>query len=161
MPALADLLKLVHIGIAFALVTGGIGRWILLRRAARATVVEEAFSLSEAAGPFERMVIIGSQLVIVAGMATAWAQGYEWLGLTTLWMLISFLLVLSVLPWIPLVFIPRGREFGAAMAEARDAGTVTPRLQASFADPMVALARRYELAVLAVVVVLMVFKPTL
>jgi hypothetical protein len=106
-----DLVKLVHIGVAIGFIAGLIGRWVLLHAAARAAEVESAYLLSQAAAPFERLVIMGANLVLPAGLLTAWAQGYPWLGLTTGWMLASLVLMLSVIPWIPLVFLPRGRVF--------------------------------------------------
>ena len=41
-------------------VSGLIGRWILLTRAAHADERENAFLLTEAAAPFERLVILFS-----------------------------------------------------------------------------------------------------
>jgi hypothetical protein len=123
-------LKLVHVGLAFMLVAGLIGRWLLLRQASRATDVGIAYGLSEAAAPFERAVIWGSMAIVPAGFLTAWAQGYPWLGLTAGWMLV-----------------------------ARRTGTGTPRLRAAFDDRAVALARYYEAAVVAIIVALMVAKP--
>ena len=145
--------------LAFALVSGLMGRWILLTRAARSDDVETAYSLSKAAGPFERMVQIAGSAILWAGLLTAWAQGYPWLGLTTAWMLLSTVILLTTLPFIPLVFIPRGRIFEAAMEAARERGVVTPELRAAWRDPAVAFARRYELAAVAIVIVLMVLKP--
>jgi hypothetical protein len=156
-----DLAKLVHVLVAFGFITGLLGRWILLRNAARADEVETAYGLSQAAAPFERLVIWGSNLVLPAGLLTAWAQGYPWLGLTTGWMLLSVVLLLSVIPLVPLVFLPRGKVFEAAMASARSSGTVTPELRAAFADPVVAFAHWYELIAVGIVVALMVLKPTL
>ena len=97
--------------------------------------------------------------ILVAGLLTAWAQGYPWLGLTTGWMLASVVLLLGPLPLVPLVFLPRGRIFDARMAEARSLGTVTPELRAAFAEPAVAFARRYEMLAVGIVVMLMVLKP--
>ena len=142
-----------------ALVAGLVGRWVLLTRAARIDDVERAHFLAEAAGPFERMVQTTSPVLLLAGLATAWAQGYDWLGLTTGWMLLSILLVLPILVMIPTVFVPRGRAFETEMAAALAAGQVTPGLRAAWADPAVAFARRYELAAIAAIVVLMVLKP--
>jgi uncharacterized membrane protein len=153
------LLKLLHVGLAIAFISGLIGRWIILRRAATTEDVEEAARFSEAAAPFERLVIQGSAAAFVAGLLTAWAQGYAWLGLTTGWMLLSVILLLSVMALVPTIFIPRGRTFEAALNDARRAGRVTPDLRAAFADPRVAFARRYEIAVVAMVVALMVLKP--
>ena len=154
-----DLAKLVHILVAFGFITGLLGRWIQLGNAAKAEEVETAYRLSQAAAPFERLVIMGGNLVLPAGLLTAWAQGYEWLGLTTGWMLVSVVILLSVLPFVPLVFLPRGKVFEAAMSAARAAGTVTPELRAAFRDPAVAFAHRYELGAVTLVVVLMVLKP--
>ena len=154
-----DLAKLVHILVAFGFITGLLGRWILLGSAAKAEEVENAYRLSQAAAPFEKLVIRGGNLVLPAGLLTAWAQGYPWLGLTTGWMIASVVIMLSVLPLIPLVFLPKGRVFEAAMSAARAAGTVTPELRAAFRDPQVAFAHRYELGAVALVVALMVLKP--
>jgi hypothetical protein len=154
-----DLAKLVHVLVAFGFITGLLGRWILLTNAAKAEEVETAYRLSQAAAPFERLVIMGGNLVLPAGLLTAWSQGYPWLGLTTGWMLLSVVILLSVIPFVPLVFLPRGKVFEAAMAAARAAGTVTPELRAAFRDPTVAFAHRYELGAVTVVVALMVLKP--
>jgi hypothetical protein len=153
------LVKLLHVAIAFAFITGLLGRWILLGNAARAGEVETAYQLSQAAAPFERLVIMGGNLVLPAGLLTAWAQGYPWLGLTTGWMLASVVLLLSVIPLVPLVFLPRGKVFEAAMTSARARGAVTPELRASFADPMVAIAHWWEFTAVGIVVALMVLKP--
>jgi hypothetical protein len=151
--------KLLHLGLAFLFVAGLVGRWVLLHRAARADTVEVAYRLSEAAGPFERLVIWGSFAVPLAGLLTAAVQGYPWLGLTTGWMLASFVLLLTMFPSVPLVFIPRGRIFAAEMESARTAGAITPGLRAAFQDRMVAAARYYEVVAVAVIVALMVLKP--
>ena len=156
---LGPLLKLTHVAIAFALVAGLVGRWILLSRAAASADVEESARLAEAAGPFERIVIAVGPAILVAGLLTAWAQGYPWLGLTTGWMLLTVLLIIPIPVLVPLVFLPRGRIFEAAMADARARGTVTPELQAAWADPAVRFARRYELVSVALIIALMVLKP--
>ena len=153
------LLKLGHVLLAFAMIAGLIGRWILLTRGARTDDVERAHLLSEAASPFERIVQSVSPVVLVFGLLTAWAQGYPWLGLTTGWMLLTVLLIIPILLLIPTVFLPRGRVFEAAMAEAREAGTVTPALRAAWSDPAVAMARRYEIVSMVIIVSLMVLKP--
>ncbi len=159
MDPLALALKLSHVAFAFALVSGLVGRWVLLTRAARRNEIEEAHLLADAAAPFEWAVRVSSPLLIGLGLATAWAQGYPWLGLTTGWMLLSVILIIPMIVVVPAVFVPRGRVFEAEMASARAAGALTPGLRDAFADPAVAIARRYELAALAVIVALMVVKP--
>jgi hypothetical protein len=156
---LALLLKLAHVFVAFALVTGFVGRGVLLSRAARATDVEQQHLLAEAASPFERSVRVSSLVIIVLGLATAWAQGYPWLGLTTPWILLSIALIIPMIVLVPAVFIPRGRTFEAEMSAARRAGAVTDGLRKAWADPAVAIARRYELVGTALIIALMVLKP--
>jgi hypothetical protein len=156
---LAPLLKLAHVTLAFAMIAGLVGRWILLTRAAASDDVERAHVLADAASPFERIVQMVSPVVILVGLVTAWAQGYPWLGLTTGWMLLTVLLIVPVLVFIPTIFLPRGRTFEAEMAAARAAGEVTPGLRAAWADPAVAMARRYELGAFGIIVALMVLKP--
>lgn len=69
------------------------------------------------------------------------------------------ILLLSPLPLVPLIFLPRGERFAAEMASARESGVITPGLRTAFADPMVALARRWEAISVGLVIVLMVLKP--
>lgn len=159
MDALAVVLKIGHVLAAFALIGGLMGRWILLTRAARATDPETAHLLSDTAGPFERMVQSSGTAIFLLGLVTAWAQGYPWLGLTTPWMLLSVLLIVPIFALIPLVFIPRGKAFEAAMEAARAAGTITPELRQAWADPAVAFARRYEIVAVFLIVLLMIAKP--
>ena len=157
---LAPYLKLAHVSLAFIMVAGLLGRWVLLTRAAGSEDIERSHLLADAASPFERAVQMASPLVVVVGLITAWSQGYPWLGLTTAWMLLTVLLIIPIFVMIPAIFLPRGRVFEAAMADARAKGIVTPALRAAWADPAVRFARRYELVTLAIIVALMVLKPT-
>jgi uncharacterized membrane protein len=156
-PAL--LLKLLHVALAMALVGGIIGRWIVLGAAARSQTLERAEAIIGVAEPFEKTVQFSSIAVLAAGVLTAWAQGYAWLGLTTGWMLASLVVFLAIGLLVPTVFLPGGRRFIAALDGARAAGTVTPELRAAFADPTVRAAHIAEAAGIAVIVALMVLKP--
>lgn len=155
----AALLKLSHVALAMILVAGIIGRWLTLRRARQSQDIETTVRFTEAAHPFERMVVASSMLILPAGLLTAYAQGYAWLGLTTGWMLVSTLIYVAATLLVPTVFLPRGRAFEAALTEARSAGSVTPALRAAFDDSQVRMARSFEIAGIAVIVALMVLKP--
>ena len=155
----ASLLKLAHVGLAFAFVAGLIGRGVLLQRAERADDLAEASLLAEAAAPFERTVILSSILVLPSGLLTAWAQGYPWLGITTGWMLASLVIYFVLLALVPTIFLPRGRRFEAAMANAQRHGIMTAELRGAIADPAVRLARNAEVLGIGVIVALMVLKP--
>jgi hypothetical protein len=155
----AGLLKLIHVALAMALVSGIVGRWLLLGAAERTDRLERTEALLDAADPFEMTVRVSSIGVLVAGMLTAWAQNYAWLGLTTGWMLAALILSLGIAVLVPTVFLPRGRRFALALGGARASGAVTPELRRALADPAVRAAHVAELAALAIIVALMVLKP--
>ena len=158
--AWSNLILLAHIALAFALVTGLVGRWSLLRRAGKADDPGAAFVLSQAAAPFERLVMLSGPAIIVAGLITAGAKGYPYLGLTTGWMLLSLILALTFpLVLAPLVYVPSGRRFETAMADARERGVMTAGLKTAFADPALKVARWYEALAMSAIVTLMVLKP--
>jgi uncharacterized membrane protein len=156
-PAL--LLKLAHVGLAMALVGGLAGRWIVLRAAEHSNELGRTDALLKASEPFERTVRVSSALVLAAGLLTAWAQDYPWLGLTTGWMLASVVILLVVGLLVPTVFLPRGARFEAALEGARTEGRVTDALRAAFADPTVRAAHWAEAVGVAAIVALMVLKP--
>ena len=155
----SGLLKLLHVALAMALVTGVIGRWLLLGSAEQSETMERTEALLEASDPFEMTVRVSSMLVVVVGLLTAWTQGYPWLGVTTGWMLAALILSLGIAAMVPTIFLPRGRRFAVVLDGARTAGRVTPELHAAFADPTVRAAHVTELIALAVIVALMVLKP--
>lgn len=69
------------------------------------------------------------------------------------------MLYVSIVPLIPLVFLPRGRVFDAAMTDAVARNEVTPALRAAWRDPVVRASHVYELSVVTLVFALMVAKP--
>ena len=160
---LADLLKLGHALLGVLFVGALVGRFIVLGLAERATSLAEMRTLTRAAAPFERIVIGGGMAMVALGVATAVAQGRPFLGPlqggSVDWLFVSVLLVASgfVLP--PLVFIPRGRAFEAALTEAAAQGTVTPGLVRAWRDPVVRAAHLVELGAVGIVLVLMLSKP--
>jgi hypothetical protein len=157
---LGNVLKLIHVLVGFGLVAGLIGRWALQRRASRAQDPATAFEIVEAAPMFEKLVVLGGPALIVAGLASAAAKGYPFLGLTTGWLLLALILSLAF-PFVlaPLVYIPASRRISAALADARARGTWTSELAAAFADPRLKVARGYEAAATTAIIALMVLKP--
>ena len=140
-----------------------IGRWIVLGMAERAETLPTMRTLTIAARPFERIVIVGSALVLVLGILAAIAQGRPFLGplqgARVDWLFVSLLIYLSVLPLVRLVFLPRGRVFDVAMEDAVERGEVTDELLGAWRDPVVRAAHLYELAAVTIVFLLMVTKP--
>jgi hypothetical protein len=140
-----------------------VGRWIVLGLAQRAESLATMRTLTAAARPFERIVIVTSAVVLVLGVAAAIAQGRPFLGplqgANVDWLFVSLLIYLSVLPLVRLVFLPRGRVFDAAMEDAVARGEVTGEVARAWRDPLVRAAHLYELGAVTVVFLLMVTKP--
>ena len=140
-----------------------VGRWIVLGLAERAESLATMRTLTAAARPFERIVIVTSAIVLVLGVLAAIAQGRPFLGplqgAGVDWLFVSLLIYLSVLPLVRLVFLPRGRVFDAAMEDAVARGEMTGELARAWRDPAVRAAHVYELGAVTVVFLLMVTKP--
>jgi hypothetical protein len=150
----------VHVAIAFWFVGGLIGRGVTLSRARSSADITEVGSLVDLAGRFERLMVIpGSMAVFLAGLLAVWAVGIPLWGSGSGWLATSIIVFLSTIPLVPLIFLPRGKVFEAALAEARAQGRVTTELTAAFRDPAVAFARTYEAVAITVIVALMVTKP--
>jgi hypothetical protein len=161
---LAQILKLLHVATAFWLIAGVLGRYVVLSTAEHSMDIQAVRTLLPVANIFERaMVIPGTNAVFIAGLLTAWVQGWPILGFLqggkSNWVLVSLLLLLSLIPIIAFVFVPRGKIFGKAFEESVAKGQVTPELTAAFRDPVVRAAHIYELLILVVIVILMVLKP--
>ncbi len=160
----AIILKLVHVLSAFWFVAGLLGRGLALTQAAKTADVHMANTPVQLGGRFERLMVIpGSSVVFLVGLVTAWAQGWPVLGFlqggSSNWLLVSIVLFLSLVPVTIWIFLPRGKIFEQALADSVAQGKVTPELTAAFRDQAVAWAHRYELVVVAIIIVLMVSKP--
>jgi hypothetical protein len=159
-PTLAEWAKLLHVVVAFWFVAGLIGRTVVIRQAARSPDVPAVAGLMGLAGRFEKLMVIpGSFAVLVAGLLTTWAQHRPWFEHGAYWLVTSLAAYVALIALVPLVFLPRGRVFEAALQDARARGMVTPELGAAFQDRAVWLARTTEGAVVAFIVALMVLKP--
>jgi len=158
-----EVVVLVHALLGVLFISALIGRWVVLGLAERASDVRSMRTLANAASPFERMVRAVPGLVLIFGLLAAYLQGRNVLGPLTGgsvdWLFVALIVYLSPLPLIPLVFLPRGRVFEAAMAEAEAEGTVTPAVQTAWRDPVTRVAHVYELASVTLVLILMLAKP--
>ncbi len=106
---------------------GLIGRWIVLGLAARATELPAMKTLRGRGGTVRTdRHRRRRSLVILFGVVAAFMQGRSVLGPltggTVDWLFVSLLLFLSILPLVPLVFLPRGKVFEAALARPKRAG---------------------------------------
>ena len=152
-----DLAVLLHVLVAFAFVAGLVGRDITMAQARRSRDLGSITELLAVANRFDAIVKVTSIAVLAFGLlATV-------LGDLSLsdngWLVASLVLYVAIGLLVPIVFLPRGRVFDAALADARERGEVTAELTRALHDPAVAFARNAELVVVAVIVGLMVLKP--
>lgn len=160
---MTSIVVLVHALTGIIFIVGLAGRWIVLGMSERATDLRAMRTLTNAAQPFERIVIVSSSLVLLFGVVAALLQGRNLLGPlgggTVDWLFVSLVLYVSNVPLVPLVFLPRGKVFDAAFERAEAEGGVTSELAAAWADPVVRGAHVYELATATIVLILMLAKP--
>jgi uncharacterized membrane protein len=161
---IALVIKLVHVFGGIALISGLIGRGMTMWKAQRTADIRTVVELTGLAGWFERWLVIPSSwIILLFGLITALLNGWPLLGFLqgaqANWLFVSLVLFLSLIPVIIFIFLPRGKIFGQALEDALRQGSVTPQLQAAFADPLVAIAHVYELAVVFLIITLMIAKP--
>jgi uncharacterized membrane protein len=148
---------LVHVLVAFAFVAGLVGRNVTIAHARRSRDLASITQLLAVANRFDTIVKLGSIAVLVFGLV---AMVVEDLPLSANgWLVASIALYVALGLLVPIVFIPRGRAFDAALADAQQRGEATPELTEALRDPVVTLARNAELVVAAVIIGLMVLKP--
>jgi uncharacterized membrane protein len=156
--------KFLHVLVASWFVSGLVGRGVILHFASRERDVVRLAGLLHASEFMERfMVIPGWSAVLAAGVLLAWLAGYPLLGSLVghgpNWVIAAIIIWLSTLPWVPLVFVPRGKAFGAALEESRTVGTVTAKLTTAFDDRLVRAGRVHEYLAVVVLIYLMVARP--
>ncbi|HEX6269844.1 MAG TPA: DUF2269 family protein [Anaerolineales bacterium] len=158
------IVRFLHILSAIWFIGGILARQIVRAYAKRTDDVRRFAALSEAAGRIEStMVIPGNMAVILFGVIFALmidAPIFGFLqGSPRNWLLVSNILLVIGFLNVPLIFLPRGKLFDAALKDALDKGEMTPELRLRLDDPVVRAAHWYELIGMGAVVFLMVFRP--
>lgn len=158
------LLKFLHVSSAILFVGGIFARQAVRSLTAGARSLEAIETITQAAGKIERLMVIpGNLLVIVFGVLLAISVRAPILGMLTgadrNWLLVSIIILVLLLPLVPLVFLPRGRLFEAALHEASSKGAITQDLQMQIGDPVVRLAHMAEMLGVTIVMALMIFRP--
>ena len=161
---LALLMIVIHVLAVFWLVAGIVGRDVCYWRAARAGDLVNLKTLVSLAGFFEGASVRPMTLVVlVTGLAAAFMRGYPVVGLNggggPYWVHAALGIYLSIVPVIVFVFLPKGRLYRVALAEAESRGEVTAALRNTIEDPVVGAARTYELVMVGVLTYLMVVQP--
>lgn len=153
-------IRLLHVLSAFWLVSGLAARGVVLHKAEQSNDLQMTKEFLNLAGVFERrMVIPGSQVVFLIGIALVFVGGYRFWGPGNNWILASIILYLLIMALVPTVFLPKGKRLDGLMEEATSQDRVTPELTAALRDPAVRLAHRVEFGAVLLVIALMVTKP--
>ena len=161
---LPAIIKFLHIASAIAMISGIVGRELIrhqMRKAADLRTIELMLKLVD---PFDRLLVIPpSMFLVVFGAILAVTQGWPLLGFlqgaNSNWLLVSLVLYLLTIPLVVVIFVPRGKMFGAALKDAQSKGIITPELTAALRDPIDTLGHRLEELAIGVVLFLMVVKP--
>jgi len=162
--SLVSIVRFLHIISAIWFIGGIAARQIVRAYARKTNDIHYFAAMTEAAGRIERtMVIPGNFAVLLFGvifglMIHAPILGFLQ-GASRNWLLVSNLLLLAGFFNVPLVFLPRGKLFDAALKEALAQGQITPELSAHMNDKLVRNVHIFELSALGVVVFLMAFRP--
>src|SRR5918996_2807275 len=131
--------RFLHILSAIWFIGGVLARQIVRLYAKRTDDVQHFAVMSLAAGRIEStMVIPGNFAVIVFGIIFALMIGAPILGFlqgaSRNWLLVSNILLIIGFLNVPLIFLPRGKLFDAALKEALAKGEMTAELRAHIND---------------------------
>jgi uncharacterized membrane protein len=158
------LVRFLHIASAIIFIGGIFARQVVRSVANKTNDVQDFAALSQGAGRIENLMVIpGNMAVILFGIILAIITKAPILGFlqgaSQNWLLLANLLLVAGLLAVPLVFVPRGKQFAPLLTTAIAAGQITPQLREALHDPVVRMVHWYEEISLVVVVLLMVFKP--
>ena len=158
------LLHFLHLSAAIVFVGGLFARQAVRALISGASEIGAVVTLTQAAGRVERLMVIpGNLLAIAFGLMLAlygrapifgFVQGAQ-----RNWLLAAVLILVLLFPLVPLVFLPRGKLFEAALREASAEGHITPALQRQLKDPVVRWAHLAEMIGVGLILILMAFKP--
>jgi uncharacterized membrane protein len=157
-------LRFLHIASAIVFIGGIFARQLVRSVAEKSDNVHNFAALSRAAGHIENyMVIPGNLAVIVFGVILALITGAPMLGFlqgaSRNWLLVSNILLVLGLLTVPLVFVPRGKQFDLVLKDALAKNQMTPQLRARLDDKLIRFVHLAEMASAVIIVVLMVYKP--
>jgi len=158
------LLHFLHLSAAIVFVGGLFARQAVRALISGASELGAVVTLTQAAGRVERLMVIpGNLLAIAFGLMLAlygrapifgFVQGAQ-----RNWLLAAVLVLVLLFPLVPLVFLPRGQRFEAALRKASAEGQITPALRQQMQDPVVRWAHMAEMTGVGLILILMVFKP--
>jgi uncharacterized membrane protein len=157
-------IRFLHIIWVIIFIGGIFARQIVRSMAKKTDDVRIFAALSHAAGRIETTMIIPGNLAVIAfGVILALLTGAPIFGFlqgaSRNWLLASNLLLVLGFLAVPLVFIPRGKQFDQVLQQALASGQMTSELRAALDDKLIRSLHVAEMVVLVLIVILMVYKP--
>jgi uncharacterized membrane protein len=161
---LGNLLKLLHVLAAFALVGGEIGRSIAFQRAKKATDVKIVAEMLQLFTFLTRkFVSIGGLVTFLLGIITAGVQRQPILGFlqgaSTNWVLAALVLYIIIMLMVAFIAIPRGKVLGQALGSAMGQGKITSDLTSALNDNALNNSFVIQDILILLIIILMVIKP--
>ena len=158
---LYSLVKVLHILSVTAVIAGVVGRALIRARLVRLDDIHIVREFVGLEGHFDQwLVIYGFNATLLTGLLLTWLGHWPLVnaGVPT-WTLVGAVLFLSTIPLVIWVYVPRGKVFSKAFAEALAQKRVTVELRAAFSDQAIRASWLYEYLIFLVVLALMVLKP--
>jgi len=158
------IIRFLHVGSSIIFIGGIIARQIIRAQGKKSSDINTLASYFSAAGWIERRMVIPGNFgtilfgVIYAIMIHAPIFGFLQ-GASQNWLLLTNVLLILGSFNVPLIFLPRGKIYDQLLADAIQKGSVTDELKNHLDDKVVKAAHQFEIGMLAVIVILMVFKP--
>jgi uncharacterized membrane protein len=158
------IVRFLHIISAIIFFGGIIARQLVRSVAEKTNDVRNFAALSTAAGRIENiMVIPGNMAVVTFGIILALITDTPLFGFlqgaSKNWLLVTNLLLVIAMAFVPTVFLPRGKKFDLVLRDALAQGQMTAQLREALADKTVRIVHFVEITLVVIVVILMVFKP--
>ena len=157
-------IRFLHIFSSIIFIGGILARQIVRAQGKKSGEIRTLAAYFSAAGWIERRMVIPGNFatilfgVIFAVMIKAPIFGFLQ-GADQNWLLLTNVLLIAGSLNVPLIFLPRGRIYETLLADAIQKGTITPELKGHLDDPVVKAAHQFEIGMLILIVILMVFKP--
>ena len=161
---LGTILKLFHIVAAFTLISGMLGRAVVMNRAQKATEIHQAALLLQLGNFFTtKMISPGGMATFILGIVTALVQGWPLLGFLqggkSNWIFAALLLNLLIYINVFANSMPHGKAIGQQIGPALGKGEITAELTAAMNNPTLKAGAIFEYLALVLIITLMVLKP--
>jgi len=158
------IIRFLHIISSMVFIGGIFARQAIRSQGKKSADINTLAAYFSAAGKIESLMVIPGNFgtilfgVIFAIMIHAPIFGFLQ-GADKNWLLLTNVLLIAGSLNVPLIFLPRGKIYERLLADAIQKGEITSELKSHLDDKVVKAAHQFEIIMVVVIVILMVFKP--